>query len=181
MDNGGSSMLPFAPLCRNMVAGLKKELRNIKEFYFHNTIYEDLFTNERFTERITLDRFLQENPRSLLIFIGDAAMAPSELFSAYGSLQWDEESPEPSFNQTTNPCSLSKHTLAKPVVKLPTEPALYCQAYCRTVSHVPANASRAAPGLQVFNEKRSFALGLLPNIKNKFLWKSASEKPSCLF
>jgi uncharacterized protein with von Willebrand factor type A (vWA) domain len=82
-----------------MVAGLKKELRNIKEFYFHNTIYEDLYTNEMFTERITLDRFLQENPRSLLIFIGDAAMAPSELFSAYGSLQWDEESPEPSFNQ----------------------------------------------------------------------------------
>ena len=99
MDNGGSSMLPFAPLCRNMVAGLKKELRNIKEFYFHNTIYEELFTNERFTERIALDRFLQENPRSLLIFIGDAAMAPSELFSAYGSLQWDDESPEPSFNQ----------------------------------------------------------------------------------
>jgi uncharacterized protein len=99
MDNGGTSMLPFAQLCRNMAAGLRKELRNIKELYFHNTIYEDLFTTEDFSERISLTRFLQENPRSLLFFIGDGAMAPSELFSSYGSLHWDFESPEPSYNQ----------------------------------------------------------------------------------
>ena len=99
LDNGGSSMLPFAELCAQMVIDLKKELPGTKDYYFHNTIYDEIYTEETLEKSISLEKFLNKHKNSILIFVGDAAMAPSELFSAYGALHWENESAEPSFNQ----------------------------------------------------------------------------------
>jgi uncharacterized protein with von Willebrand factor type A (vWA) domain len=54
---------------------------DLEVYYFHNTIYDRVFTDERRTKSITVERLLQHNKEYRVFFMGDAAMAPYELNS----------------------------------------------------------------------------------------------------
>lgn len=96
LDNGGTSMLPFVDVTRELFYRVRDRFRECKTFFFHNTPYDILFTDARRTRGIPTERFLKEqHPDTRLIIVGDASMAPDELYSAYGSINYGEESAEP--------------------------------------------------------------------------------------
>jgi len=82
MDVGGS-MEPYISLVNRFFSACHK-LRYFKEFhyfYFHNTLYEWLFKDAKFVQKIHLEDFYKKfNKEYKIIFIGDACMNPYELF-----------------------------------------------------------------------------------------------------
>ncbi len=89
MDVGGS-MDPFAHTCSQLFSAARRasNFRELRTYYFHNTVYGRLYSTDSLMEPIELSRlFEQVNERWKLIVVGDAAMAPSELLStgSFGS------------------------------------------------------------------------------------------------
>ena len=86
MDAGGS-MAPYHQLVSRLFTAAK-ELKTFKSFdhyYFHNCIYRFLYTDyENYERTLTQDVLHNLTPEHRLIFVGDASMAPWELFSSYG-------------------------------------------------------------------------------------------------
>ncbi len=90
MDVGGS-MSPFTRLSEQLFSAAHKatHFKAFKFFYFHNCIYEGLYTDiERSKTRPTLD-ILEELDRSwYCVIVGDAAMHPYELLAKGGSIEY---------------------------------------------------------------------------------------------
>jgi uncharacterized protein len=89
MDVGGS-MDPFAHTCSQLFSAARRasNFRELKTYYFHNTVYGRVYSTDSLMEPIELNRLVEQvNERWKLIIVGDAAMAPSELLStgSFGS------------------------------------------------------------------------------------------------
>jgi uncharacterized protein with von Willebrand factor type A (vWA) domain len=81
MDVGGS-MDPFAHTCSQLFSAARRasNFRELRTYYFHNTIYGRLYSTDGLMDPIEVPRLLDQlNPRWKVIFVGDAAMAPGEL------------------------------------------------------------------------------------------------------
>jgi uncharacterized protein with von Willebrand factor type A (vWA) domain len=98
MDVGGS-MGPYIPLVNRFFSACFK-LRYFKEFhyfYFHNTLYEWLFFDAKFKQKIHIEDFYKKyNKNYKIIFIGDACMNPYELFDkrhAFFEYYYKEDKP----------------------------------------------------------------------------------------
>lgn len=86
MDAGGS-MAPYHQLVSRLFTAAKelKCFKSIEHYYFHNCIYRWLYRDyENFDRLLTRDVLRELTPEHRLIFVGDASMAPWELFSSYG-------------------------------------------------------------------------------------------------
>jgi uncharacterized protein with von Willebrand factor type A (vWA) domain len=84
MDVGGS-MEPFAQTCSQLFSAAKRasNFRELKTYYFHNTVYGRLFTSDTLMNPIEVPDMLEVlNHRWKVVIVGDAAMAPSELMSS---------------------------------------------------------------------------------------------------
>ncbi|MEO1099189.1 MAG: hypothetical protein AAFX57_15770 [Bacteroidota bacterium] len=80
IDNGGYSMAPYVRSVQNLFRKMKTRFaHDLEVYYFHNTIYDRVFTDERRTKSITIKKLLQHSKTYRVFFIGDAAMAPYEL------------------------------------------------------------------------------------------------------
>lgn len=80
IDNGGYSMQPYVDVITKLFKKMKTRFaHDLKTFYFHNTIYDQVFTDARRRNPITIDRFLAHDSDYRVFVIGDAAMAPYEL------------------------------------------------------------------------------------------------------
>lgn len=83
MDTGGS-MEPYAQLVSRLFTAAK-ELKTFKTFealYFHNCPYGWLYKNyATYERRKTIDVLTSLTPQHRVIWVGDASMAPWELFS----------------------------------------------------------------------------------------------------
>ncbi|MBS2033772.1 VWA domain-containing protein [bacterium] len=87
LDVGGS-MDPYVMLVEQLfsAAASSSHFKEFRSYFFHNCIYGKLFKDEHFRESITLRQLLGEcGPHYRLIIVGDAAMAPYELFHPKGS------------------------------------------------------------------------------------------------
>src|SRR5690606_6738983 len=61
----------------------------VDNYYFHNCVYQQVWKSFNSDERIDTDKILREHdPKSKVIFVGDAAMALSELLSVDGSIDY---------------------------------------------------------------------------------------------
>lgn len=98
IDNGGMSMLPHVDLTRLLFDKLKDRFKELKTYYFHNTIYTHVFEDPRHLKRLATAKLLQQSKETRLIIVGDASMSPDELVSAYGSLHFGDESALPSIH-----------------------------------------------------------------------------------
>lgn len=81
MDVGGS-MDPFAHTCSQLFSAAKRasNFREVRTYYFHNTVYGRVFSTDSLMEPIEVPRLVDQlNSRWKLIMVGDAAMAPGEL------------------------------------------------------------------------------------------------------
>ncbi len=91
MDSGGS-MSPHARLVSRLftAASELKGFRSIDMFYFHNAPYGWLYKSYERWERTRIETLLSEwTPKHRVIFVGDASMAPYELFSPFGLARRD--------------------------------------------------------------------------------------------
>lgn len=80
IDNGGYSMAPYVRSVQNLFRKMKTRFaHDLEVYYFHNTIYDRVYIDERRTRSITIEKLLAHSKRYRVFFIGDAAMAPYEL------------------------------------------------------------------------------------------------------
>ena len=90
MDTGGS-MLPHAKLVDRLFSAANsiQHFRDFKYFFFHNCIYDYLYTDyekgETYPTALLLKNFEIDYK---VIIVGDAMMAPSELFMKGGNIEY---------------------------------------------------------------------------------------------
>lgn len=85
----GGSMDDHIETCSQLFSAAKHEFKHLEFYYFHNCLYESVWKdNNRRGDRIpTWELMHRYNSDYKLIFVGDAAMAPYELFSKGGSVE----------------------------------------------------------------------------------------------
>ncbi|MEQ8476992.1 hypothetical protein [Fulvivirga sp.] len=82
IDNGGYSMAPYVRSVQNLFRKMRTRFaHDLEVYYFHNTIYDRVYSDERRTKSVTIDKLLMHSKIYRVFFIGDAAMAPYELNS----------------------------------------------------------------------------------------------------
>lgn len=99
IDNGGYSMLGHVPLTRLVFEKMTAQLKSLRTYFFHNTIYGHVYGDDMRTQPVDLQQILKEDADTRIFIIGDASMAPSELFSRYGNVNYGEEEYEPSIER----------------------------------------------------------------------------------
>ena len=90
----GGSMDPYVRLCEELFSAAKTEFKHLEYFYFHNCLYDYVWKNNRrrHEEKIaTLDLLHKYSADYKVIFVGDASMAPYELTSPGGSVEYHNE------------------------------------------------------------------------------------------
>ncbi|MCA1905174.1 MAG: VWA domain-containing protein [Desulfarculus sp.] len=90
MDSGGS-MSPYARLVDRLFSAAHQmsHFRDFKAYYFHNCIYQDIYKDIYTSEAEPTAGLLKNLDGDYkVILVGDAYMAPSELFSAGGAIDY---------------------------------------------------------------------------------------------
>ncbi len=89
IDSDGS-MLPYSSLCNRLFQAVSRSnhFKDLQVYYFHNAIYDHLYTTPRCKLRDSVETewvFNRLDPEYKVIFVGDASMAPSELYRQGGN------------------------------------------------------------------------------------------------
>lgn len=80
VDNGGYSMSPFVKSVQTLFRKMKTRFaHDMETYYFHNTIYDRIYSDEIRSKALFLDQLLTKNPNYYVFIVGDASMAPYEL------------------------------------------------------------------------------------------------------
>lgn len=90
MDSGGS-MTPYSRLVSRLFSAAHQmsHFRDLKAYYFHNCIYQDLYTDIYTNEAEPTASVLKNLDGDYkVILVGDAYMAPSELMSVGGAIDY---------------------------------------------------------------------------------------------
>ena len=100
IDNGGWSMDPFTEVVQTLFNYARYQFKDLKIFYFHNTIYDFLWEDPpRRKKPYKVDDLLKLDPETRFIIVGDAAMAPYELMSRDGSIHVEEKTDQISLDR----------------------------------------------------------------------------------
>ncbi len=92
----GGSMDPYVRVCEELFSACKTEFKHMEYFYFHNFVYEYLWKDNRRrnTDVTSMYDILHTYASDYkVIFVGDASMAPYEISSQYGSVEYMNEEP----------------------------------------------------------------------------------------
>jgi len=113
-DSGGS-MWSYSRLCSRLFHAVHESshFKELKTFYFHNCVYDDLFTTPEcwYQESADTKSVLQGlNASWKILFVGDGAMAPSELLSRGGCLDYYRVNDEPGLAWLRRFAAKSVHT-----------------------------------------------------------------------
>jgi uncharacterized protein len=88
MDAGGT-MTPHAEIVSRLFSAAKDIVRELKFYYFHNCIYQDLYTDIGQRKSIPTRKVLEQTDRNYkVLLVGDAYMAPSELIAPNGAIDY---------------------------------------------------------------------------------------------
>lgn len=88
MDNGGYSMTPYIKMVRLLFSKMRDQFKDLDFYYFHNCIYGGVYSDIYRQQYCNLREICQKDESTRLIIVGDANMAPSELFSVYGAIDY---------------------------------------------------------------------------------------------
>jgi uncharacterized protein len=93
IDNGGFSMDPYVNVVQVLFNHAKNQFKDLQIFFFHNTIYNRVWRDpQRLDKSIFVEEFARFDPLTRLIIVGDASMAPYELFNRNGSIYYSTQS-----------------------------------------------------------------------------------------
>ncbi|MEC7118861.1 MAG: VWA domain-containing protein [Pseudomonadota bacterium] len=87
----GGSMDPYVEQCEKLFSAAKSEFKTLEFFYFHNCLYDYVWKDNlrKSSSRMNTWDLLHTYGRDYrVIFVGDASMAPYELFSVGGSVEY---------------------------------------------------------------------------------------------
>jgi uncharacterized protein with von Willebrand factor type A (vWA) domain len=88
MDAGGT-MTPHAELVSRLFSAANDIVKDLKFYYFHNCVYQELYTDIGQMKAVSTRKVLdQTNKNYKVIVVGDAYMAPSELMSPNGAIDY---------------------------------------------------------------------------------------------
>jgi uncharacterized protein len=88
MDAGGT-MTPHAELVSRLFSAAKDIVKDLRFYYFHNCVYQELYTDISQMKAVDTRRVLDQTSRNYkVILVGDAYMAPSELLSRDGAIDY---------------------------------------------------------------------------------------------
>ncbi len=94
LDNGGWSMDPYIMLVSQLFVHVRDQIRELKTHFFHNCIYETLWTDPRRQRGLSTEDVLRLPRDYKLIIVGDASMAPEELEARGGAIyRWGGDAP----------------------------------------------------------------------------------------
>ncbi len=131
IDNGGWSMDPYIGLVQTLFNYARAQFKDLKTFYFHNTIYDYLWEDpQRRSKPVPVAELIRLDPETRFIIIGDASMAPYELLSTDGSIYVGERSGKPSYMRIEFIAKTFPHS----VWLNPMPPVEW--AYTRTILHI---------------------------------------------
>jgi hypothetical protein len=100
IDNGGWSMEPYIGLVQTLFYYARAQFKDIKTFFFHNTIYDYLWEDPpRRSKPFAVNDLVRLDPETRFIIVGDASMAPYELMATDGSIHIEERSGRPSYDR----------------------------------------------------------------------------------
>jgi len=112
IDNGGFSMDPYINVVQVLFNHARNQFKDLKIFYFHNTIYTRVWEDSsRQYKPVYLEDFSRYDPQTRLIIVGDASMAPFELFSRNGSIYYGTQSGDPSIKKLEYLAKTFKHSV----------------------------------------------------------------------
>ncbi|MCY4297328.1 MAG: hypothetical protein OXE54_10185 [Gammaproteobacteria bacterium] len=92
----GGSMDPHVKICEELFSAARTEFKHLKYYYFHNFLYESVWTRGRRRHAETESTFelIHKYPKDYkVIFVGDATMAPYEITHSGGSIEHYNEEP----------------------------------------------------------------------------------------
>ena len=92
----GGSMDSYVRLCEELFSAAKTEFKHLEYFYFHNCLYDYVWKDNyrRRDEQIsTYDLLHKYSSDYKVTFVGDASMAPYEINSPGGSVEYHNEEP----------------------------------------------------------------------------------------
>ena len=90
----GGSMDPYVRLCEELFSAAKTEFKHLEYFYFHNCLYDYIWKDNhrrRDEQMSTYDLLHKYSSDYKVIFVGDASMAPYEINSPGGSVEYHNE------------------------------------------------------------------------------------------
>ncbi len=100
IDNGGWSMEPYIGLVQTLFYYARAQFKDLKTFFFHNTIYDYLWEDPpRRSKPFAVNDLIRLDPETRFIILGDASMAPYELMATDGSIHIEDRSGRPSFDR----------------------------------------------------------------------------------
>jgi hypothetical protein len=100
IDNGGWSMDPYIEMVQVLFNYSRAQFKDLKTFFFHNTIYDYLWEDpRRIRKPFAVDDLVRLDPDTRFIIVGDASMAPYELMATDGSIHIEERSGKPSYQR----------------------------------------------------------------------------------
>ena len=100
IDNGGWSMDPYIGVVQTLFNYARAQFKDLKIFYFHNTIYDNLWEDpQRYRKPFKVDELVRLDPETRFIIVGDASMAPYELMATDGSIHIEERTTKPSIDR----------------------------------------------------------------------------------
>jgi len=100
IDNGGWSMDPYIPVVQTLFDYAKSQFKDLKIYFFHNTIYDNVWEDpSRYKRPQKVDGLIRCDPQTRFIAVGDASMAPYELMATDGSIHLEERSSRPSIER----------------------------------------------------------------------------------
>jgi len=88
MDAGGT-MAPHSELVSRLFSASKDIVKDLQFYYFHNCIYQEMYTDIWQMKAVPTQKVLDQASRNYkVIVVGDAYMAPSELLSPNGAIDY---------------------------------------------------------------------------------------------
>ncbi len=100
IDNGGWSMEPYVEIVRVLFNYARATFKELKVFYFHNTIYDYLWEDPpRIRKPFRVEDLVKFDRDTRFIVVGDASMAPYELLMPDGSIHFEEKTTIPSIER----------------------------------------------------------------------------------
>ena len=107
MDSGGS-MWVYTDLCSRLFTAVNRSthFKDLKIFYFHNCIYDRIYRDPSCRNRDSVPiSFLMQSvrPEYKTILVGDASMAPYELFHQTDAFSWYSWYDEAAYRRNADP------------------------------------------------------------------------------
>ena len=131
IDNGGWSMDPYIGLVQTLFYYARAQFKDLKTFFFHNTIYDYLWEDPpRRSKPFPVADLVRLDPETRFILVGDASMAPYELMATDGSIYVEERSGKPSYERLHFIAKTFPHAIWLNPVMAEEWP------YTRTIGHV---------------------------------------------